>query len=337
MYLERIVEAGLLSDAAVQSMKQHEIPATPENYALWYEYHAGYSPKLKWTIDTIISNKAVFDERTLHDLYATFLTSAKEEQAVRETSLRVQETLQDVIGLANLARTDAREFGSTLSGVSSGDFGKSIETLRELTEHLVRETQRMAGRSEFVGLRLGESADKIEALERNLESAIRDATVDGLTGVANRKSFDTTLRKFAGDAMNSGDELSLLMIDIDRFKSVNDTWGHQAGDASLCHLAQMLQRSVRGQDYAARYGGEEFAVLLPCTDTSAGVAVGNNIRAALARDPLQLETTPPMNPMTISIGVACYEPGEALADWVGRADAALYRAKNEGRNRVVFA
>jgi diguanylate cyclase len=337
MYLERIDEAALLSEAAVKSMRQYEIPATPENYALWYEYHAGYNPKLKWTVDVIISNNTGFDERTLHNLYSTFLTSEKEEETVRETSLRVQETLQEVIGLANLATTDAREFGSTLSGVSSGHFGKSIETLKELTQHLVRETQRMAGRSEYVGSRLSESANKIEALERTLETAIREATVDGLTGVANRKSFDTTLRKLAGDAMNSGDDLSLLMIDIDYFKKVNDTWGHQAGDASLCHLAQMLQRSIRGQDHTARYGGEEFAVLLPSTNTKAGVTVGNNIRAALAREPLQLDTMPAMTPMTISIGVACYDPGEALAEWIGRADAALYRAKREGRNRVEFA
>jgi diguanylate cyclase len=319
------------------TLQRHEIRATPDNYALWYEYHAGHTPNLQRTIDVIISNNAGFDENTLHDLYITFLSSVKEQQVVRDTSLRVQETLQDVIGIADRARTDANQFGATLNGIASGDFGKSIANLSELIQHLVRETHRMAGRSQYVGARMRESADKIEALERNLASALREATIDPLTGVANRKSFDTAIRRLAGEAMNSGEDLALLMIDIDHFKSVNDTWGHQVGDLALCHLAQTLQQSVRGEDHVARYGGEEFAVILTRTDASSAITVGENLRHALARAPLQLDITPPMKPITISVGASCYEPGDPLTEWVGRTDAALYRAKREGRNRVQFA
>jgi diguanylate cyclase len=160
--------------------------------------------------------------------------------------------------------------------------------------------------------------------------------MDGLTGVANRRSFDEIIRKVAGEAMNSGDDLALLMIDIDHFKRVNDTWGHQTGDIVLRHLAKTLQKAVRGGDHVARYGGEEFAVILPRTDGTAAVNVAENIRRALAREPLILEVTPPMTPITVSIGAACYEPGDPLAEWVGRTDAALYRAKEEGRDRVVL-
>jgi diguanylate cyclase len=337
MYLDGVVEARSLSGAVVTTLQKFEIPATPDNYALWYEYHSGRSPDLQRTIDVIISNNAGFDERTLQDLYSSYFSSVKEEQAVREASFRVLETLQDVIGLADGARADARQFGATLSGLTSGDLGKSIGNLKELIEHLVRESQRMAGRSEYVGMRMRESADKIETLERNLESALRDATMDGLTGVANRKSFDAAMRKLAGEAMNSGDELALLMIDIDHFKSVNDTWGHQVGDAVLRHLAKTLQKSVRGEDHVARYGGEEFAVILPRANATSAGTVGENIRHALTREPLWLDVSPPMNSITVSIGVSCYEPGDPLAEWVGRSDAALYRAKREGRNCVQYA
>jgi diguanylate cyclase len=335
MYLEGVIEARPLADAVITTFKKYEIPATPDNYTLWYEYHAGHSPNLRRTIDVIISSNAGFDEKTLHDLHAVFCSSLKEEEAVRETSLRVQKTLKDVIELADRARTDANQFGATLN-IASGDFGKSVDNLKDLIENLVRETKKMAGRNEYVGVRMRESADKIETLERNLESAIREATLDGLTGVANRKSFDATLRKLAGDAMNSGDDLALLMIDIDHFKSVNDNWGHQVGDIVLRHLAKTLQQAVRGQDHVARYGGEEFAVILPRTDANAAVIVGENIRQALAKDPLLLDTTPQMNPITVSIGASCYEPGDPLSEWVGRSDAALYRAKREGRDCVQF-
>jgi diguanylate cyclase len=161
--------------------------------------------------------------------------------------------------------------------------------------------------------------------------------MDGLTGVANRKSFDVTLRKLAGDAMNSGDHLAMLMIDIDHFKRVNDTWGHPTGDIVLRHVAKTLQKSVRGGDHVARYGGEEFTVILPRTDSQAAVSVAENIRVGLTREPFLLELDPPMTPITISIGVACYDPGEPLTEWVARTDAALYSAKKDGRNRVKFS
>ncbi len=336
MYLG-VAETCSFAEAVLATLKKWDIPATPDNYALWYEYHAGYSPGLTRTIDVILSNNAGFDEKTLQDLYNSYFSSVKQQQAVREASSRVLETLQDVIVLADGASADARQFGATLRGVTSRDLGKSIGNLKELIVRLVHESQSMAGRSEYVGVRMRESADKIEILERNLESALRDATMDGLTGVANRKAFDTTIRRLAGDAMNSGDDLALLMIDIDHFKGVNDTWGHQVGDMVLRHVASKLQQSVRGQDHVARYGGEEFAVISPNTDASSAIILGENIRQALAMEPLLMDITPPMNPITVSIGASCYEPGDPLAGWVGRTDAALYRAKREGRNCVQFA
>jgi diguanylate cyclase len=334
MSTEEVVNARSIADSTIATLRSFEIPATPANYAIWYEYHAGLSPNLQKTIDVIISNDACFDEGTLQELYSIFFSSAKEAQAVRQTSLQALATLQDIVGLADGAGADAHQFGAALSGFASRDLGHSLDNLKGLIENLVIESKKMAGRSEYVGLRMRESADKIEALERNLESAIRDSTIDALTGVANRKSFETVIRKIAGEAMNSGDDLSLLMIDIDHFKRVNDTWGHQTGDTVLRHLAQTVQQSVRGGDHVARYGGEEFAVILPRTDARSAVNVAENIRKALAREPLILELNPPMPPITVSIGAACYEPGDPLADWVGRTDAALYHAKNEGRNRV---
>ena len=337
MYPDGVVETRSVADTVIATLLKLEIPATPDNYALWYEYHAGFNAGLHRTIDVIISNNAGFDEKTLQDLYNSYFSTMKEEQAVREVSSRVLETLQDVIDLADGASDDARQFGATLRGVAFGDLGKSIGNLKELIMHLVRESQRMAGRSEYVGVRMRESADKIKTLERNLESALFDATMDALTGVANRKSFDAEIRRLAGDAMNSGDDLALLMIDIDHFKTVNDTWGHQIGDDVLRHVANTLRQSMRGKDHVARYGGEEFAMILPNTDASSAVIMGDSIRQALATEPLLMDITPPMKPITVSIGASCYEPGDPLAEWVGRTDAALYRAKRVGRNCVQFA
>ncbi|MGA9670554.1 MAG: GGDEF domain-containing protein [Terracidiphilus sp.] len=341
MLLTDVAKAESIADLAIATLHKLDLPPTPANYAIWYEYHAGLSPNLQRTIDVILSNNARFDEGTLEDLYSTFFSSAKEAQAVRQTSLHALETLQEIVEIAEVARDDAHaasagahQFGAALDGFASGDLGASLDNLKELIESLVQESKRMAGRSEYVGLRMRESAEKIEELERNLDVAIRDAAMDSLTGVGNRKSFDAAMRRLAGEAMNSGDELALLMIDIDHFKKVNDTWGHQTGDAVLHYLARTVQKAVRGEDHVARYGGEEFAVILPRTDARSAAIVAENIRHALARGPLVLDVTPPMTPITVSIGVACYEHGDPLPEWVERCDAALYQAKKEGRNRV---
>jgi len=336
MSQEEVVTARSIAASTMAMLERFDIPATPANFAIWYEYHAGQSPNLQRTIDVLISNQATFDEDTLQELYSTFFSSTKEAQAVRNTSLQALETLQEIVGVADFARDDAHQFGAALRGFASKDLGECLGNLKSLIENLVSESKKMAGRSEYVGLRMRESADKIEALERNLQDALRDSSLDGLTGVANRRSFDAIMRKTAGEAMNSGDDLALLMIDIDHFKRVNDTWGHQTGDTVLQHLAVTLQKAVRGGDHVARYGGEEFAVILPRTDVKAAVNVAENIRQALAREPLQLDLNPPLTPITVSIGAACYEPGDPLAEWVGRTDAALYHAKKEGRNRVEF-
>ena len=208
----------------MESLQKFAIPATPANYAIWYEYHARQSPNLERTIDVLISNGASFDESTLQDLYSTFFSSAKEAQAVRETSVLALNTLQEIVGVADFASDDAHQFGATLRGIASRNLGESLGNLKSLIESLVDESKNMAGRTDYVGLRMRESAGKIEALEHNLEEAIRDATLDGLTGVANRKSFDSIIRKTAAEAMNTGEDLALLMIDIDHFKRVNDTW-----------------------------------------------------------------------------------------------------------------
>lgn len=335
MYLERIAEAQGYAGAAVGSMKQHGIAPNPQNFAIWYEYHAGQNADLKRMIDILASNHREFDERILHELYEDFFTSIKEELALHGISVQVQDSLHEVLGLVHTAHTDATRYGAALHDVS-GQLVSDVSPLAVLIERLLGEAREMAERSERLGYRLKQSVQTIRTLEHTLDDVRREATTDGLTEIANRRAFDTILRETAAEAMNSGDDLSMLMIDIDHFKTFNDTWGHQTGDDVLRLVAAMLRQNIRGQDTAARYGGEEFAVILPTTPIDAAAAVGNNIRRACERNQfVTRDTQQPVGTITVSVGVACYDPGEALTNWIRRADAALYRAKQGGRNCVV--
>jgi len=179
-----------------------------------------------------------------------------------------------------------------------------------------------------------------KAFEENLEA---QALTDGLTGIANRRSFDVTLGREWKRTLREGSQLSLLLIDIDNFKSVNDTYGHQVGDDYLRAISAALCETVRSPDTVARYGGEEFAVILPSVDSRGAVQTAERLRAAIGD--LQLtyeETLEGGGLVTASIGAAT-----ALARQGGTikmpeslllaADTALYKAKLGGRNRVATA
>ena len=163
--------------------------------------------------------------------------------------------------------------------------------------------------------------------------------LDALTGIANRRHFEESLEQEWRRAERAGTKLSLLMVDIDYFKRLNDTQGHQCGDECLRIVAEALSDALRrAGDLAARYGGEEFAVLLPNTDREGAARIGEQIRAHVERLGIaNAGAVPPV--VTVSVGAATTEPllDVAPAALVDAADRALYRAKNAGRNRVIAA
>ncbi len=337
MYLNGTEQVGSQAEAAMASMQSQGVLPTPSNFSVWYAYHSGQNSELTRTIDVLLSNSCPIDDQTLDQLRGKFFKPPISEKALCDKTIRARDTLKTVLDLVEKARTDADGIGTAIDGISA-QFLANVHSLADLIDSLVEETSRIVGRSERLGFDLKQSSDKIDALERTLEDLRREATTDGLTGIANRRYFDVALQTMSGEAMNSGDDLSLLLIDIDHFKMVNDTWGHATGDAVIQLVAATLAQNVKGQDCAARYGGEEFAVILPATSIEAAMHVAENLRTALARKmfaPSDVEET--VCAVTVSIGVACYDPGEPLAQLIQRADGALYQAKKTGRDRVVSA
>lgn len=180
---------------------------------------------------------------------------------------------------------------------------------------------------------------KIEAIEYNLlnqkarqagESLdlMLKATTDPLTGVPNREHLNTHLGKVFGKVA----PLSLVMADIDHFKKINDTYGHDAGDVVLKKFAQLVRGSIRPSDYLFRYGGEEF-IIVANTDLKETAEIIERVRKEVANSPININETDTVN-ITASFGVAGYRPGDTQENLLKRADEALYRAKQGGRNRV---
>jgi diguanylate cyclase (GGDEF)-like protein len=161
----------------------------------------------------------------------------------------------------------------------------------------------------------------------------RLARRDPLTGLLNRRAIDDLLDDEAHRASRLGSTFSVLMLDVDHFKAINDHHGHAAGDRALQHLATLLSGQMRDIDRVARYGGEEFVVLLPATDAAEAAVLAERLRERVASLPASWEDQ--AMPLTISIGVAQWSgEKEGLRALLAQADDALYRAKSRGRNCV---
>jgi two-component system cell cycle response regulator len=174
-----------------------------------------------------------------------------------------------------------------------------------------------------------------ERLRDNVQLSIEMAITDALTGLYNRRYMETHVGTLVDQAIARGKPLSVLILDIDYFKSINDTHGHDAGDDVLQDFAIRIRKSIRGIDLACRYGGEEFVVVMPETDMAVATMVAERLRRRIASEPFPIQKGARMIEVTISIGIAALGPADDAAAVIKRADQALYRAKRDGRNRVV--
>jgi diguanylate cyclase (GGDEF)-like protein len=161
------------------------------------------------------------------------------------------------------------------------------------------------------------------------------ASTDALTGLLNRRRMSDYLRRESDHARDSNGKLALVLLDIDHFKAINDQHGHSRGDQVIAQLGSILRATLRREDIVARWGGEEFLALLPGTAADAALETAERIRSAvlsqIVRDPV--DTTP----VTVTIGIAMWRNDESFDRTIDRADGALYRGKQSGRNRVVVA
>ena len=338
-YSHDIQQAGEYALEAMERMKREKLAPTPENYELWYVYYSGQSQEITRAIDILVANKQKITEERCKELFQRFLSEARSEETIRRAGDQINATIRNVTGVVKDVKSATHNYSDKLGGVTGKVQNiKDPDELKNILNSMVNDTKAMIEQNAKLEEQLDKSSHVMEEMQRDLENVRREALTDGLTGLANRKAFDATIKRVEEEMKQANTTFSLLMIDIDHFKTFNDNYGHQVGDQVLRLVARTLTDGVKGRDIAARYGGEEFAVILPETGLQHAVLVGNALRKAVAtKDVINRADGQKLAKITMSVGVAEYLKDETLEELVERADAALYTAKHNGRNQVAAA
>ncbi|MCR6498573.1 PleD family two-component system response regulator [Shinella sp. CPCC 101442] len=280
--------------------------------------------------------KPIADVTSISDPQAALFQAAESnyELVIVNANFTDYDPLRLCSQLRSLERT---RFLPILLIAEQGDDGMIVRALDlGVTDYLIRpiDPNELIARS-LTQIRRKRCNDRLRA---SVRQTIELAVTDGLTGLHNRRYLDNHMKLLIDRATARGRPLSVCMTDIDRFKLVNDTYGHDAGDAVLREFANRVRSAVRGADLACRYGGEEFVLVMPDTPADMAAGVAERLRTIVEREPFRIPGTDALLQITASMGTASVLPtGDSPDGLLKRADTALYEAKRSGRNRVVAA
>lgn len=328
--------SGEILRLLIQKMASHPAAFTPLNYTVWYEFVTGINPALGQALSKLLDSGSLLDDKTVEKLYTKYISEFNSD----EHQDRLQLLLGQIAEFTQETNNQAHHFGDSLQ--IYGDTLKQnldVPKLDALINDIAGDTTKMRGSIQSLQVELESSQQQVEKLRKELQSARGEALSDPLTGVLNRRGFEGVAKQAFNDQSVLDKGVCLLMVDIDHFKKINDTYGHLFGDKIIRAIAETLKSKIRGQDAVARLGGEEFAVLLTETDVMGARVVAESVRQSVERGKIRrIDSQEAVSGITISIGVSAYSNGSSIVDLLDQADKALYISKGEGRNRTtVFA
>lgn len=305
----------------------------PVSYTLWYEYIAGLNPGLQHAMQQRMADSTPLSDDETYSLFSQHILSREHlDQSALEAAML--NALKDVEESTITFNKRVVNYGLALGGCEEalGEVA-DIAAYKVMLSSLLTETKTMrTSVSELQG-QLQTKMSEIASLKSDLQAAQGMAMTDSLTQLSNRRGFETEIRQYPKTAQ----EIALMLIDIDRFKAINDTYGHAFGDRVIIQISNAIKRNIRGGDFAARYAGDEFAVLLPNTSAVNARVVAEHIRAAVFNGRIAGGQSVDVGLISVSVGIAVHRAGEQHEQWFERVDAALYEAKRAGRNQVQCA
>lgn len=324
----------LLSDIS-SFLMTHRLEVSAYTLAIAHDVMTGGNPKLGWLIEKRVEARMPI---TLDWLEEAARNCGRNDNSSALTTMmgQLESTIEEFANTATAARTATSEYSSALEA-HVGDLRQVTETGAMITE-LANIARNMLDRTRDIEAELTRSEEETRTLQRSLADARREAEMDHLTGLPNRRAFEAVFNSEYAITRENGESLTVGFCDIDHFKKINDTHGHEAGDRVLRTVAKSLSAISNDKCHVARHGGEEFVVLIRGKSVQEAFDVLDNARETMAaRKLVNRATDIPFGRITFSAGIAdahAYgNPREALK----AADSALYAAKSAGRNRVLNA
>ncbi|MHA2939643.1 diguanylate cyclase [Vibrio sp. RC27] len=320
----------------VPLMLKYKVPTTPANYALWYTYVEESHPKLNEAIDLTVEQYGNCPPSVNNSLYSQFIAQEHETEfndlkvSVEKLLLQLSNSMSDTINETSTFSNQLEKSCQNLEQIEDGKF--SVEEITSLVKKVISETQDLSHSTKDLESKLTNSSKEIEQLKDQLEQVKHQSLLDSLTGLKNRQSFDYDIAMVT----SSNKPICLIILDVDHFKSFNDQFGHQFGDAVLKAIGNRMSSLCRDQITAYRYGGEEFALIIPNKTLSMARQFADNIRRSLEKISIKDRKSGTMvGTITASFGVAQVQSDDSIDSFIERADSLMYEAKKLGRNRVM--
>jgi len=330
---ERRARRRLVNDIR-SFLLEHDLEITPASLASAHEACAGLNPALNRAIEARKLECMPLTMQWLAEVSAD--STATGDRAVKDLAKKLEHGIDQLSRATKNVRLATTEYGDELER-RVDDLSGTLDQ-EQMIAGLADFAKAMLARSRQTEEELRKSELETARLRENLDRARRDAEVDYLTGLPNRRAFEAVLNAEYAEGQASGLPLCVAFCDIDRFKAINDTHGHEAGDRILRVVAQTLASGCREDCYIARHGGEEFAMLFRGVGPAEALARLDTAREELAqRRMINRRTDKPFGIVTFSGGIAEVSSFADPRDALAAADAALYRAKEDGRNRILIA
>lgn len=316
--------------AAIQAVRdvmlRHAIEPNPANYELVYRHVVMHEPRLEEAMSELI--------RTGYAPTSLNAVSGISDEDLRGIIEGAQENLVAIEAMVEKSSKDAKGFGDALEG---GANAMADQVSNPAVESLIKLTRKMIERTRAAEEELRFRSRTMTNLKMSLSEAQIQADTDALTGLSNRRAFERMLGAGGARALMSGQPMSLAICDIDHFKNVNDTYGHDVGDRVLQFVSGVLQENCGKQGMVSRHGGEEFVVIFENKSPDSAYEIIDAARRDLEqRHIVNKDTNEPIHAITFSAGVSTLDASGDVGHLLRAADRALYRAKAGGRNCVVM-
>lgn len=310
-----------------------QTPLTPENFKTWYIHVMGENSILTERIDRLTQNEKSFNPSEFKQLYVECVDV---DLSAHEHSAAIHTELNNIMGAVNAYLSSSNEYSDNLKKVDAEISDDSTPPdFKSIVTALLKENTKVREQAASAYASLEKSQESIEQIRTELQETQDEVMKDALTNIGNRRCFDTSLSACLEEAEKTGESLCLAMADLDKFKLLNDNYGHLVGDAVLKYFASLMDDLVTDPQVAARYGGEEFAFIFPNTNIDEATALVEKLRGQLEISNLvTINNRQPIGTVTASFGISKFTKGDTTETIIERADKLLYQAKEDGRNRI---